>query len=469
VTLRQRGGDLRSAAAGGASGGASSAARGSRHPRRGMLWRAFGRMRGMGWTVGDQCIVSAANFLTIYLFARHLDASHFGAFMLAYVGLQLLTSMQSAFLTQPHNVLGAALPQEEYRRFTGAVMLMQIGFCAVVMIALAVSGWLMLRLHSEATGTVVIILGIAAVPWLGQEFVRRVLYTRGKSRAAAKNDLVTYGLQLAAAFMLTSSWADSPSSASALAVLGGSSLAGVAVGWWQLRDEISFGEGLLPYLARTWREVWHFGKWLTGQNMLMWLGGQGDTWVIGLLLGPEQVGLYRAATHLANVMNVVRQAAISYLPSRGSLAYHNRGAAGLTKWVMKAWWVLLGALLPFGVVLVGFPDWVLGMAYGDRYATPELALILALSAASQCILFVKYPFDIGLLALRHTRAIFYIHLIPVVLLFTTGLTLIYFLGILGAPLSAMLISSLLLGITWRTYGRLVRERAATQSQGPAHD
>jgi O-antigen/teichoic acid export membrane protein len=118
---------------------------------------------------------------------------------------------------------------------------------------------------------------------------------------------------------------------------------------------------------------------------------------------------------------------------------------------------------------VGFPDWVLGMAYGDRYATPELALILALSAASQCILFVKYPFDIGLLALRHTRAIFYIHLIPVVLLFTTGLTLIYFLGILGAPLSAMLISSLLLGITWRTYGRLVRERAATQSQGPAHD
>jgi len=172
---------------------------------------------------------------------------------------------------------------------------------------------------------------------------------------------------------------------------------------------------------------------------------------------------------LANVMNVVRQAAISYLPSRGSLAYHNRGAAGLTKWVMKAWWVLLGALLPFGVVLVGFPDWVLGMAYGDRYATPELALILALSAASQCILFVKYPFDIGLLALRHTKAIFYIHLIPVVLLFTTGLALIYFLGILGAPLSAMLISSLLLGITWRTYGRLVRERAATQSQGPARD
>lgn len=456
--------NLRSTAPAGASGGATAAARGNRRPpRRKALWRALGKMQGMGWALGDQCVVSAANFLTIYLFARQLDTSHFGAFMLAYVGLQLLTSMQSAFLTQPHNVLAAALPQREYRRFTGAVLLMQMGSCATVGAALGLTGWLVWRAWSPAAGSVLIALAIAAMPWLAQEFVRRVFYTRGESRAAAANDFVTYGLQLAGAVLLAGLWADRASPETALAVLGGSSVAGVAVGWWQLRDHVSFGEGIAEALGRTWHEVWHFGKWLTGQNTLVWLGGQGDTWIVGLILGPEQVGLYRAATHLANVMNIVRQAAISYLPSRGSLAYHNGGAAGLSQWVSKAWWWLLGALVPFCIVLVGFPGWILSLAYGDRYSTPELALILALSTAAQCILFVKYPFDIGLLALRQTKAIFYIHLIPVVLLFSSGVALIYLLGIVGVPLSGILISAVLLIVTWRIYARLVRNGAAAQS------
>jgi len=471
VTRRQPGGaggeDLRSAARSDASGGA--AAGGAHGPRRAALRRALDQLRGMGWALGDQCLVSAANFLTIYLFARHLETSHFGAFMLAYVGLQLLTSMQNAFLTQPHNVLAAALPPLEYRRFTGAVLLMQMCACAAVGAALGLIGWLVWRAWSPAAGSVLIALAVAAIPWLAQEFVRRVLYTRGDSRAAAKNDFVAYGLQLSGALLLAGLWADRASPETALAVLGGASLAGVAVGWWQLRDHVSLGEGMAAALGRTWHEVWQFGKWLTGQNTLVWLGGQGDTWIIGLILGPEQVGLYRAATHLANVMNIVRQAAISYLPSRGSLAYHHGGAAALSRWVRKAWWWLLAALLPFCVVLAGFPGWLLGIAYGDRYATPEAALILALSTLAQCILFVKYPFDLGLLALRRTKAIFYIHLIPVVVLFTSGVSLIYFFGIIGAPLSAMLISSLLLFATWRTYTRLVREPAAVPSAGSRHD
>lgn len=436
---------------------------------RGVVRRVLGKLRGIGWALADQCFVSAGNFFTIYLFARHLRTADFGVFMLAYTGLLLLTSMQGAFLIQPHNVLAAALPQGQYRRFTGAVMFIQVCFCAAIGAALGLAGWLIWHAWSPAAGSVLIALAAAVVPWLAQEFVRRVLYTRGESRAAAQNDFVTYGLQLAGAFMLTIWWAELASAQTALAVLGGSSLAGALLGLWQLRGHVRFGRGSLVSLARTWHEVWHFGKWLIGQNTLVWFGVQGHTWIVGLLLGTEQVGLYRAAIHLANVMNVVRQASISYLPSRGSLAYHNRGAAGLSQWTTKAWWWLLATLLPFGVVLIGFPGRVLELAYGDRYATPELALILALSALGQCIQFSKYPFDIGLLALRQTKAIFYIHLIPVALLFTTGITLIYFLGILGAPLSAVLIGLLLLGATWRTYARLVRERAVTQSKGLPHD
>lgn len=454
--------ELRSAATSGASAGGAVTARGWQR-RYGMLRRALGKVKGVGWALADQCVVSASNFFTIYLFARYLGTSNFGAFMLAHTGLLLLTSMQSAFLTQPHNVLGAPLPQSEYQRFTGALALMQVVSCVAVCAVLGVIGWFVARVHSPMAGSILVALAIAAVPWMAQEFVRRVLYTRSEACAVAKNDALTYGLQLLGAYVLVRFWADRASPEAALAVLGGSSFAGVLMGLWQLRGHVRFGRGSLASFARTWNEVWHFGKWLIGQNTLVWVGVQGHTWIVGLLLGAEQVGFYRAATHLANVMNLVRQATVSYLPPRGSLAYHTGSTTGLVQWVRKTWWMLLAALAPFCIVLAGFPGWVLGLAYGERYATADLALILALSTIAQCILFSKFPFDIGMLALRDTKSIFYVQLIPVTLLFTSGVALVYFVGILGVPLSGIVINSALLLATWLVYRRAVKRTEAAQS------
>ncbi|MCW5603380.1 MAG: oligosaccharide flippase family protein [Burkholderiales bacterium] len=413
-----------------------------------------------GWALVDQCVVSAANFFTIYLFARHMGASGFGTFMLAHTGLLLLTSMQNALVIQPHNVLAAGLAQQEYRRFTGALVFMQAISCAATGAVLGMVGWFVAQAYSPEAGSILIALAIAAIPWMGQEFVRRVLYTRSESRPAALNDTVTYGLQLGGAFVLSVFWADHASPEAALLVLGGSSAVGVVIGLWQLRDHVRFRSVPVASFARTWKEVWNFGKWLTAQNTLVWFGSHGHAWVVGLMLGAEQVGIYRAVTHLVNVLNPVRQAAYSYLPSLGSLAYRDGAAAGLARWVARVSVLLMLALVPFLVVLVGFPGWVLSLAYGERYVGADLALILALAAIAQCITFSKFPFDIGLLAMRATKWIFYVHLIPVALLLTAGVAFIHFLGILGVPLSGIVINSALLGATWLAYAKFVRHRAA---------
>jgi len=425
-------------------------------------WRRFGGLTRISWALIDQCIVSAANFLTIYLFARHLETALFGAFILAYTGLQLVTSMQNALLIQPHNVLGAGLPLAEYRKFTGALIWMQAISCAVICAVFCIISVMVARVHSPAAGNVILALGIAVVPSMGREFARRVLYTRGEARPATFNDGVSYGLQVLGAFALARFWADRTTPEAALFVLGASSLAGVLVGAWQLRGHACFTQAGVRSVMRTWREVWDFGKWLTGQNALLWFGGQGHSWLIGLMLGTEQVGLYRAATHLANIMNPLRQAAYSYLPSRASLTYQKNGIGGLLRWVKRISWTLLLMLLPFFILLVGFPGPVLSLAYGQRYAGADLALILALSTIAQCITFSKFPFDIGLLAQRATRTIFYIHLLPVILLFTAGIGFIHFMGILGVPLSAILINVALLAATWVAYARHSRRNKTIQ-------
>lgn len=418
--------------------------------------RALGKLRGAGWALVDQCVVSTANFLTIYLFARYFRAVDFGAFMLAHTGLLLLTNMQQALLIQPHNVLGAPLAQPEYQRFTGILALAQMLFCVAACSTLAAAAWLVGKAYSPEAGSILLALAITAIPWMGQEFVRRVLYTRSESRAAAINDTVSYGLQLAGAIVLVSAWQDLASPEAALYVLGGSSLVAILVGFWQLRDHVRIERlSTLASFARTLKEVWGFGRWLMAQNVVVWFGAQGHAWIVGLLLGVEQVGIYRAATHLINVMNPVVQTCFSYLPSRGSLAYHQGGAAGLSRWVRQALWVMGLALLPFAIVLAGFSEQVLALAYGDKFAGTNLPLILALSTVSQIVGFWKYPFDVGLLALRSTKYIFYVYLVPVILLVTSGVALIHFLGILGVPLSGIVIHLVVSVATWMAYRKCI--------------
>lgn len=432
--------------------------------------RALRKLKSIGWALADQCIVSTVNFLTIYLLARYLETSIFGAFMLAHTGLLLLTNLQNALLIQPHNVLGAALAAPEYQRFTGALVLAQAAMCTVAFAMLAAIGGLAARHDAPIAGGVLIALAIAAAPWMGQEFIRRILYTRRETRAATINDAASYGLQLCGIFFLVVYWPDRATPEAALLVLGGSSLAGILIGLWQLRDHVRFGgPGSFALIGRAWRKTWRFGKWLIAQNAVVWFGAQGHSWIVGIMLGAEQVGLYRAATHLVNVMNPLLQTSFNYLPSRGSIAYQSGGAAGLSIWVRRTLRVLLLAPLPFCVVMVGFPQWALHLAYGERYAGTDMALILALATIAVCITFMKFPFDVGLLALRSTRSIFYIYLIPVMLLLSAGVSLIHFLGILGVPLSAMLINTALMAATWFAYRRqLARAREAEKSDALAH-
>jgi O-antigen/teichoic acid export membrane protein len=146
--------------------------------------------------------------------------------------------------------------------------------------------------------------------------------------------------------------------------------------------------------------------------------------------------------------------------------YRSRGASGLSRWVKRTLRTLLLAMGPILAVLVLLPGPVLEFAYGSGHAAADLPLILALAALAQCICFSKYPFDLGLLAMRSTRSIFLVYLIPVALLLTLGTALIYLLGILGVPLSAIAINSALLLATGLAYHRRMALERAAPGGGP---
>src|SRR6185369_810208 len=198
------------------------------------------------------------------------------------------------------NVLGARLADAAYRRFTAALLLAQLAGGLLFCSALAALAFILLHTVWPHGGSLLLVFALAALPWMAQELVRRVLYTRGESRAAFVNDLLTYGLQLAGTVVLVLALGGDARPESAMAVLGGSSLLGALIGTWQIRDHFSLRALDRATLRSALTEVWHFGKWLGAQNALAWLSAQGHAWIVAVLLGAEQVGALRAVTHLGN-------------------------------------------------------------------------------------------------------------------------------------------------------------------------
>lgn len=172
--------------------------------------------------------------------------------------------------------------------------LIQVFSSGFLCLLVALAGAVIWTLYSVQAGVVMTALPLAACPWLAQEFVRRAFYTQSRSKSAAFNDLLCYGLQLAGIVWITLVARDA-TPVSALLIYGASSLAAVFLGGWQLRQVIDF-EGVGPLRERflgILRRVWEFGKWVLGQSLVTWFGANGHGWVVFAMLGAEAVGLYR--------------------------------------------------------------------------------------------------------------------------------------------------------------------------------
>jgi prepilin signal peptidase PulO-like enzyme (type II secretory pathway) len=152
--------------------------------------------------------------------------------MLGYVGLLV------ALVVQPANAFAADPGKPPLQQFARVLATRQGRWCIGLCVGLAVSACIVLALGQEVAGSVVLALAFVAVPVLGQEMVRWILYARDGARAAAINDGITYGLQMFGALVLVNAAAQWATGVSALSVLGLSSALGLALGCWQLRAQV---------------------------------------------------------------------------------------------------------------------------------------------------------------------------------------------------------------------------------------
>jgi O-antigen/teichoic acid export membrane protein len=350
------------------------------------------------WGLADQLLISATNFVTMALVIKALpDAAAFGIFSLVYSALLFANIIQSALVTQPHNVLATSREGDAYRSFTSALGVMQIAL--VVGLTLLCGG---AAIGSAAIHASITPLLIALVPsifaWQLQEFIRRVLYTEGRLGGAFLNDIISYGGQIVVtAVLFHLHRLTGPSAMYALAI---TSAAAIVLGVWQIRGSIG---RQIDRAAIT--ETWHFGKWLVGSEILSWCSSMYlYLYLLAMLVGAQATGILRASQLLYGPARVFSFFLQTILPIQFARTLAQGGESAMHKQILKGFGFVAILLGPYCLLMAIFPRMILTAVCKPEYA--QYPRVLTLYSISAMLSYCTMVIMAALTARRQTRDVF---------------------------------------------------------------
>jgi O-antigen/teichoic acid export membrane protein len=380
------------------------------------------------WGLADQALISAMNFGTMVLLARRLGPAEFGAFTLAYLVLLLANSLQTALVTQPHNIIGPSLEDAGYRDYTTSAAVGQVVVAAVFTL-LVLAGAAVAPAFSWHRTALLVGLATAVPAWQMQEFARRVLYTGARIRTAFLNDLISYGGQLILVLLFIQQ--GRLTGPLALYVIAGTSGIASLAGFWTIRSHL---RGRIE--LRAIRESWAIGKWLSATTLANWLSNQMYPVLTAGVLGVYAIGVYRALQNLIAPTQVLANAFQMVVTPEASREHARGGPRAVGKFLSRGSLLLAVPLLLYFILAGVYARPLVTFFYSRAYAA-EANLIWALGLA-YLLSHAGRVLGIGLAASQDTRPMFYAQVAAAATTLSVGLWLVRHHGLEGAAYGAAL-------------------------------
>ena len=404
-------------------------------------------------SITDQMVSSGSNFATTLILARLLGKHEFGLFVLANTVLLLVASAQNALIWQPLMLRGAMLDKHAVGSFLRANVVIQSVLLVTGSAVIAIVGLLWKPLRP-----VMVPLAVASALYGAQEFFRRVLYTRGRVGSAVVNDVVSYGLQAVGVWVLA--WRVGVSVGTALWVVGLTSLLGVILGAWQLREYWARGMDDLRSVVRANFEI---GKWITAVVMLDTVSIYAYPALVAALVDLQETAALGVITQVLAPLVLLIRPLDSYYTPAAARALVRGGAEGSRRVVLDS--VRLIAP-PYGLYLLGtivFASPILSIVFGERYVQyAEVLRVFAIAAT------VHFPIGFLhiMLNVRRMQHFFLVEgLCSVVLTYTVGLYLVGRLGLIGLAVTAVMTRAgqlCVLGLGMKSTGLSAHGRARVE-------
>lgn len=390
----------------------------------------------------DQGVISLSNFTATIILARNVDPTQLGVYGVGFVALRLIRAVQEGLIVQPMNVFGAGMEQDKFKGYATSTSLYQIGLALVSASAVALLGWFLTDLGNDTAGPTLYILWLPFLWWQMQEFIRRLLYTRGMVFNAVVTSVVANGMRIAIMIYLLNQ--GTLTGISGLEAIAWGSFVALFPGLWFTRQ---FWTSRLENLKETWRRNWAFGRWLLGSTLTNWLAVEFYPVLTAGLISFAAAGAYRALQNLVAPIHLLLRAVDTFLTPRAANLYERDGQRALTRNLRNIYLALGIPILGILIIAMVFPEQILSLIYGDAFLAYSNGVILM--ALFYALMFAYWPLQSIFKAAQLSRPIFIANLIAIISMFTIGIWAILTWGvygtIVGQAVNALVINVVLWG------------------------
>ena len=250
-------------------------------------------------------------------------------------------------------------------------------------------------------------------------------------RTAIAVDLSTVVIQLG---LLLAVGAIAGLSAAIVFIVIGSGCLIVTVSWIVIyRSEFKVA---WPQIKADWERNWLLGRWGMASAVL-WISATSlYPWMLAATHGTSAAGVWAACIGVVALCNPLVMGLQNFVLPKASHIFAERGASDLRSFVPRAALLVGGSVTAFCVVLAPIGGWLVATTYGDPYSGNGLAVTLLLANFS--VLSFDFCFSRGLFILERADIDFKINIVPVVVVFLIGISMVQGAGVAGAAVSMLL-------------------------------
>ena len=409
------------------------------------------------FTLANQGVVSATNFLTGVAIGRFCTKDQFGLYMLGFTIVLFVADLQTSLISTPYMIYSPRLKENDLRIYNGSSLLHQVVFSILLILALAAWGGYLFSGFGPP-GLAPILLSLSAVIGfiMMREFIRRFCFANLAMRTSLIFDSFISVLQLSGLFLLAH--LGFLSANLAIWIIGCACGFGSAA--WLLLFRSSFamriGQSLIDFKAN-----WRFAKWVFASGILWAVSMNLYPWFLTLFHGTASAGEWGACLGVLGLINVPLMGIQNFIGPKISYVYANNGESGLRSFAFKTS-MLVGIIMSaLCYVLYLFGDPLMVFLYGAKYTgNGSVIFVLALSLVAASLAFA---FSRGLFALERADIDFKVNFIPLIILFTFGIWFVRYHGPLGAAYGLLLANLAAAAVRFFSFTVLTRTPVAGAS------
>jgi O-antigen/teichoic acid export membrane protein len=393
-------------------------------------------LRKWFYTLANQGVVSAMNFLTGVLIGRFCTKEEFGLYMLGFSIVLLVFDLQIALVSTPYMVFSPRLKDKSLYLYSGSSLIHQITLSTIVVFILVLcSVVLSFGIGPPGLYSVFLALVVTIEFIMFREFIRRICFAGLRMEMALFFDIGVATIQLIGLIILAK--------IGLLSTVRVYLLIGFACGFvdliWFFLNRLRF-KIQISHAISDLTYNWTFAKWVFASGILWTISMNLYPWLLTFFYGAASAGIWGACFGVIAIINVPLTGIQNFLGPKIANIYAEGGVRALRSFTFKISAILFVIMSILCCVLFKFSSYLLVLLYGEKYNGNGLVVvILALNIVATS---VAFSFSRALFAIERADIDFKINFIPLLILFTVGIWTVRAFGPIGAAYG-LLISNLI--------------------------